>query len=210
MRQVYNYPRKPSFLVESLRRLALARSRHALGEGHGVGDRAGNEAETFHSAAWFARESDDDRKIDNRSETARQNRVWRDFHRLDPHRFTKAGNFHAHDGADRFWRDIARADPGPASGQNQATALFGKRADRFLDPHCIIGNEGFGKNLPACLSCSLFQGRSAKIVIFTRTGAIGNRDDANLYLHLIAWSFRPSAHSRSPFFYQPLCTCRKS
>jgi len=35
--------------------------------------------------------------------------------------------------------------------------LFGKRADRFLDSHCIIGNEGFGKNLPACLSRSLFQ-----------------------------------------------------
>ena len=89
-----------------------------------MGDCADDEAETFHGAARFSWKCNHKGKIDDRCETARQDRVRRDLHRFSAHYLSEAGQFHAHDRADRFGRDVARADARSTRRQNQAAALL--------------------------------------------------------------------------------------
>ena len=91
-----------------------------------MGNCALHETETLYGAARLSRKRDHEGKINNRRQTARQDRIGRDLHGLGAHDFTEAGYFDSHDGANRFRRDIAWADSGPASSQNQAAALLRK------------------------------------------------------------------------------------
>ena len=143
-----------------------------------------HKAETFHGATGLSWERNHEGRIHNCCQAARQDGVERDFHRFSAHHFTKAGQLDAHDRTDSFRRDIARADAGAASGQNQATTLLRKRTERPLNSTRLVRYDRFAQDLPSIFLRCILQCRSAKIVIFAGTGAIGNRDDAYLYLHL--------------------------
>jgi len=87
-------------------------------------DCALHKAEAFHSTAWFPGKRDHKSMIDHSRKITRENRVGRDLHRLGAHHFSKARHLHTHDRADRFRCDIARANAGAASSEDQAAALF--------------------------------------------------------------------------------------
>ena len=100
-----------------------------------------------------------------------------------------------------------------------------------LNPGCVIGHNRFRQHLPSSVLCHFFYRRPAKIVVITGTGAIGNGDDSNLYLHVCSGvsmnaaifcscghgsplqrllSFQSAGRRRFPCFCPPPCTCHKS
>ena len=129
--------------------------RHALSQFDAVRNRARDEAETLDRAARFARQGDDERLLDHRREIARKNGVRRDFHRLGAHHFAETRQFHPHQTADRFRRDIARGDAGAAGGKNESAALRGERTDRFLNALEFIRDDRFAEDVPAVLRAPL-------------------------------------------------------
>ena len=142
-------------------------------------NRTRDEAETFDRATRFSRERDHERKIDNRGERSRQDRIWRYLHRFAPHHFTETRKLNAHQRTHCFRRDIALTDSGPARRQNECATLTGQGTNRLLDSRNVIRYDRFGLNLPAEFFRGFFQRRSAKIDIFAGRCSIGDCDDAD-------------------------------
>ena len=92
----------------------------------------------------------------------------RDFHRLGAHDFAEAGQLDPHQPADRFGRDVARGDAGAAGGENEAAALRGEGADRFLDALELVGHDRFARTFQLFFERHFLQGRAAEIVVFAR------------------------------------------
>ena len=104
---------------------------------------------------------------------------------IDSARITspKPGSSTPHQPADRLRRDVACREAGAAGGQNEAAALRGEGADRFLELRNFIRHDRFAEDAPVVLQRGLLQGRAAEVVVFAAAGAVGNGNNADGDLH---------------------------